>query len=356
MRRAVRLSFLLVLLAWLFLGTRLVQAQTPSGSANCQVPSSQSENEAETGVGPKVVIDDLHFDAPIHLLYSDLEPTIAAFNRLGASADSKFEWLDEFLEVPIRGVWSDQGYFKVMVNGRAEPRGGDAAHQHFSVILHVDEGPQYRLGTIEFKAVTFPPSTNYRAVSNDPSNDSQDKPPLRRRLGETDSEDKPTVHGLPAESDSEQYEPPIFPASQLRALIPMQEGDILDVGKIREGLDALRKLYGSHGYIDFAPTPETEIDDMNQVVNIRMVLDEQIQYHIRSIAIEGLEPSKQNALVWKIHPGDVFNPEVLEQFFEDNKSLLPEGPSRLNSELRRNPKEGTVDVTLRLRDCQHGSN
>jgi len=84
-----------------------------------------------------------------------------------------------------------------------------------------------------------------------------------------------------------------------------------------------------------------------------MILDEQLQYHIHNIAIEGLDPKTQSTLIWKIHPGDVFtgdifNNELLEQFFEDNKSLLPEGSSIRNAELRRNPKYGFVDITLRF--------
>jgi hypothetical protein len=341
MRRLVPLSFPLVLFAWLCFGTPLVHAQTPSGSATCPVLTSKPKDDAgkgaETEAGPKVVVDELTFDTPIHLPYSDLEPEVDKLNQLERVDDPKHEWLNEFLEVVIRRAWQDQGYFKVEPSGQAVPRAADATYQHFSVILHVHEGPQYRLGAIHFVAASDSSFTDSQVAPVPGPNDSGSKPALPKRN---------------KVSDLEGYDPPVFPVEELRSLFPIQDGEIFNVEKIRDGLDAMMKLYRAHGYIDFAPTPETEVDDVNQVVNIKMVLDEQLQYHIRSIAVEGLERGTQSALLWKIHPGDVFNRELLEQFFEDNKSILPEDSSQRNAELRRNPKYGFVDITLRFSRSQ----
>jgi outer membrane protein assembly factor BamA len=339
MRRRATTPFVLFFLIWVCFGPDALRAQTPPGSGSCP-PSNESQNQSTDEAWPKAIIDELTFDGPIHLPYSDLEPAIEAFNRLGASADSKSEWLDEFLETNIRGAWQDRGYFKVLVNGRAEPRGSDPADQHFSVVLHVDEGLQYRLATIQFR------------VAQDDSKDEQEesnyenKPVLLRHnssMDDTSSQDDASSHAPPRG--------PVFPIAQLRSFIPLQEGDILSAEKLREGLDALRKLYGSHGYIDFTPSPVTEVDDENQTVSMQFVLDEEKQFRIGKIEVVGLSAKAENTLIWKLRPGDIFNDDLFKQFFEDNQAVLPDGSSPANAELYRDTKDGIADIKLRFRSC-----
>ena len=38
----------------------------------------------------------------------------------------------------------------------------------------------------------------------------------------------------------------------------MAEGDIFSTGKLRKGMENLRKLYGEFGYIDMVPEPEPQ--------------------------------------------------------------------------------------------------
>src|ERR1700722_4266344 len=42
-----------------------------------------------------------------------------------------------------------------------------------------------------------------------------------------------------------------FPTQQLRDLFPIERGEIFSREKIAEGLEALRRLYGAEGYINF---------------------------------------------------------------------------------------------------------
>jgi len=356
MRLRATTPFVLLFLVWVCFGTTLLRAQTPSGSGSCP-PSNESQNQSTDEARPKAIIDELIFDGPIHLPYSDLEPEIEKFNQLGRSPDSA--WLDEFLEVAIRGAWQDRGYFKVLVDGRAEPHGSDAANQHFSVVLHVDEGLQYRLGEISFLRY---PDTDVTQVSSTVAGRSQMDASKGSESGSADTDEtannssRPTLRRRRSSNDGESVSastigPPAFPVVELRSLIPLQEGDILSAEKLREGLDALRKLYGSHGYIDFTPTPETEVDDDRQIVSIHFVLDEQPQYRIGKIEIVGLGSKTENALIWKLKPGDLFNDDLLKQFFVDNQALLPEGSSELNSEFRRNTKDGIADIKLKFRSC-----
>lgn len=130
---------------------------------------------------PKIVIDHVTFDGPIHLPGAALEELLTSLKQREFDAGTK--WLEEIEEVPIRSTWQDQGYFKVEVSGRAIPLGGDTKSQHFSVICHLDEGNQYLLEAISFR--TSDPSVAL-----------------------------------------------IFSPEELRKLIPLQAGDTLNVRKI----------------------------------------------------------------------------------------------------------------------------
>jgi Surface antigen variable number repeat len=310
------------------------RAQTSSNSGSCPgaIVSDDDFNEM-TGrkVFPRVLIDDITFDRPIHL------PT-PAFDEFVSSVKQKryggSEWLDE-IEESARGVWQDQGYFKARVTGQAIPLGGDADHQHFSVTIHVDEGPQYRLGSIRFR----------RILGADERRDS--------------SPDAGTRHPNPGKDGESVLTGPaaalIFPKEALRKLVPLEDGDILKVAKIREGLDAMKDLYGTLGYIDFVPMPEIDVDDKRQIVSICFDLDEQMQFRIGKIEVVGLDAKTEKALIWKIEPGLVFNSKLFEMFFKDNQSVLPAGASSANNaKVRRNMKDGTVDIELVFGLCPPG--
>jgi hypothetical protein len=54
-----------------------------------------------------------------------------------------------------------------------------------------------------------------------------------------------------------------------------------------------------------------------------MELDQQKQFRVGRIEVLGLDRNKETLLKWKLKPGDVFNVELFEDFFKDNKSLFP---------------------------------
>ncbi len=50
----------------------------------------------------------------------------------------------------------------------------------------------------------------------------------------------------------------VFASSRLRQAFAIKDQDVFDTEKIRLGLEELRKLYASVGYINFVPVPNTE--------------------------------------------------------------------------------------------------
>jgi outer membrane protein assembly factor BamA len=333
-RNPLLLRILLLPTIYAFACAPSLQAQLPSTPDSCSQFSPSKDDIKEKlrqRVYPKAIIDDVSFEGSIHLPAATLEELVISLKE--REVDSGSKWLEEIIEeMSVRGAWQDQGYFKVEISAKALPLGGDANYQHFSVTFHVDEGLQYRVGSIRFRDTH---DFDFETKESAPSISLR----KQRQLvwNEANSPDSPTL--------------PIFPVEDLRKLIPLEKGDILSVEKVREGLEALRKLYGKHGYIDFTATPFTDVDDEHQLVSLRFELDEQMQYRIGKIEVIGLDANTENALIWKIKPGDIFNTDLFEAFFKDNQSILPAGASDQNSVVRRNTKDGIADIKFVFYPC-----
>ena len=301
----ISLSFLYVLAC-----SPPIHGQSPPNSARCfPLLSLTSDDKAESigkKVLPKVIVDDVVFDGPISLPASIRDQLIADLKE-HAALSSGNEWLEEWNEVAVRGAWMDEGFFKMTSTTKVQIISSDATEQRVSVSVHVDEGMQYRLKDIGF-----------RKSSDGWSN------------------------------GSEQL---AFPPEELRKRVPLHEGELFRANQIREGLDSLKKLYGSYGYINFVAMPITEVDDRSGMISLILELDEGKQFRIRSVEVQGLDPQTKGALKWRIQAGDLFNYEFFKDFFTDNENILPSGASPLNAELHKNDKRGTVDIRFVFPSC-----
>ena len=286
-----------------------IRAQSTPSSARCSPPSVTSNDKTElTGekILPKVVIDSVVFDGPTSLPASVREQLVADLKE-HAALSSGTDWLEEWNEVAVRGAWQDQGFFKMTSTAKAQIVSSDASEQHVSVTVHVDEGMQYRLKDIGFRKSTDGWSNGSEQLA--------------------------------------------FPPEELRKRVPLHEGELFRANQIREGLDSLKKLYGSYGYINFVAMPVTEVDNRSGMISVILELDEGKQFRIRSVEVQGLDPQMNGALKWRLHPGDIFNYELFKDFFTDNENVLPSGASPVNAELHKDEKSGTVDIRFVFPSC-----
>ncbi|HLB88357.1 MAG TPA: POTRA domain-containing protein [Terriglobales bacterium] len=296
-RRTARQFVLLGVIYTLFCSPPIC-AQFPQRLKRCSPYPTLAEEisaiRAETP-HPKVIIDTVRFEGATHLPDSVLEQLIASVKQQEFEADS--DWIGELEEVGIRGTWQQQGYFHAKVTAKVQPVGGDSTHERFSVTVHVDEGPQYRLGDIRF-------------------------------VGET-----------------------VFPPEELRKLIPLREGELFNVAKIRDGIEALRKMYRSKGYIDFVAGPETEVDDVRQCISLVMEVQEGPRFRVRRVEVIGLDPRMETLLRSKLKSGEPFNPELVDDFYKENKSVLPPEVSPQDMEVYRNVRNSMVDLVFDFWTC-----
>ena len=227
--------------------------------------------------------------------------------------------LNEDLEVGIRGLYQDNGYFRVLVDvanienvdtegnklGMPVPIMGRSKGKAVNITIRIEEGPKYHMGTLKI-------------VSADP--------------------DK----ALSLKVDA------------LKSAFPIKQGEVLNVSKLRKAMKDYTSIYGEYGFIDFTPEPEFDIDDANKVINLTLKFDEQKQYYVRRIDFSGNTTTRDKVIRRELllDEGQLFNKRAWElsilrlnqlDYFdriEEDKAV----------EIKRNTKEGTVDLNLKVHE------
>jgi outer membrane protein insertion porin family len=140
----------------------------------------------------------------------------------------------------------------------------------------------------------------------------------------------------------------------LRGTFPIKDGDIFDTSLIRKGLENLRKAYAEFGYINFTVVPDTQIDDAKKTITLEMDIDEGKPYSVRRIEFQGNTTTRDKVIRRELalQEGGVYNQRLWEfsilrlnqlQYFNQ---IQPDQ----DTEIKRNDAEGTVDLTLKLKE------
>ncbi|HXY25172.1 MAG TPA: outer membrane protein assembly factor BamA [Candidatus Acidoferrum sp.] len=226
--------------------------------------------------------------------------------------------LSEDLEVGVRGLYRDNGYFKVSVGEpvleNVDTEGnrlgvplvmGKTHGKAVNITIPIEEGERFRMGTLKI-------------VSSDP--------------------DK----ALSLKVDA------------LKNAFPLKQGDIFSAEKVRKALETYGKIYGEYGFIDFTPEPDTEIDDVNKVINLTMRFDEQKQYFVHRIDFIGNTTTRDKVIrrEMMIDEGQLFNKRLWELSILRLNQLdyFDKIEADKAAEIKRNNKDGTVDISLKLKE------
>jgi outer membrane protein assembly factor BamA len=271
------------------------------GDMRTEVRAKTTAQEHARPPARRVVVDDVKFDGPTRLPDSTRERLVAEIKRRSYDADSR--WLDDVQDRLVLDAWQDEGFFKALPTARDRTVSSDRTARHVLLTVHVDEGLQYKLGDVRFRSAD------------------------------------PAV-------------PLVFSNEQLRKLLQIREGDLFGVDKIREALDAIRDLYGSHGYVYFVASPLTDIDNERGRVSLIMELDQQKQFRLAKVEIFGPDAMIEKILASTFKPGEVFNGQLIKNFLAENKSSLPPDVSFEDIELHRDINRGTVDIRFNFQTCE----
>jgi outer membrane protein insertion porin family len=259
------------------------------------------------------LIRSMKHDRPygIPLYFMDIPVLTKTYDR---------EKLNEDLEVGVRGLYQDNGYFRVVVapNGPVlqnidvphkgvplvpglKPHVGKAVN----ITIKIEEGEQYRMGTLKI-------------VSSDPD-----------------------------KALSLKVEP-------LKALFPLKEGDILNVDKLRKALKNYTDAYGQYGFIDFTAEPDFDINDAEKKISLTLHFDEQKQYYVRRINFTGNTTTRDKVIRREllIDEGQLFNKRYWDiSILRLNQlNYFDKIEADKSVELQKNTKDGTVDINLKLKE------
>jgi hemolysin activation/secretion protein len=144
-------------------------------------------------------------------------------------------------------------------------------------------------------------------------------------------------------------------SEELRAKFPIKIGDEFARSKIAAGLDAMRGLYGSRGFIESVFIPDAKLDS-SSTVKLNIEVQEGPQYRMDKLEISGPpEVAEELQMRWELAPGAIFNAAYVDTFLEMNGSLLPADFTQSSGvELFTDCRDATVSVRLHLtQDPQH---
>jgi outer membrane protein insertion porin family len=229
------------------------------------------------------------------------------------------EKLNEDLEVGLRGVYQNNGYFKASIKepilnnvdvthrgvGLPVPAIGRHTGKAVNITIPIEEGERYKMGTLKI-------------ISADP--------------------DKSLSLKVEA----------------LKGIFPLHEDDIFSVSKVRKALEDYGKVYGEYGFIDVTAEPDTQIDENAKKIDLTLRFNEDKQYYVRRIEFTGNTTTRDKVIRRELllDEGQLFNKRAWEISILRLNQL--DYFDRIEADkavaIQRNTKEGTVDLNLKLKE------
>jgi outer membrane translocation and assembly module TamA len=150
----------------------------------------------------------------------------------------------------------------------------------------------------------------------------------------------------------------VFSIDVLRSQFPLADGDVFKATAIEDGLNKLRSLYASEGYINFGAIPKVQYDDTRYTLSVTVQLDEGFRYHFGQLHFSGREPNQdafQKMLdAWKSIEDKPYDYRLLENFLAANAVYFPAAANAAETAADRyvtahqNEKNHRVEIEIRF--------
>lgn len=136
---------------------------------------------------------------------------------------------------------------------------------------------------------------------------------------------------------------------KLEPLMHLKPNQPADAVQLEEDLRAVRKLYGTKGYLKAAITPEPEFNDSEQSVTYRLVVKQGELYRLGEVDITGLDEKARARLRedWHLREGEPYDASYPLTFIRETSRDLPPGVKwKITAHESINEDSKTVDVTI----------
>ncbi len=284
------------------------------------IPPASVQVNFNVKEGPVVKVGEIKFTGNTHLSALYLRRSMKNLKPIGIPYSIIFEdlfaqtfdasKLEEDTE-RVRQAYRDKGYANAAVeepHTQIRDEGGlnwftfrPRTGKRIDILLPIEEGGRYRLGTITF--------TGNKAVSN---------------------------------------------LKALRATFPIKDGEWFNATDIGKGLDNLKKAYGSLGYINFGAIPHLTYDDQKKTVSMSIDIDEGKQFYVSRIEFQGNTITRDRVIRRELllDEGSIYNSQLWEYSLLRLNQLQYFEPLKVDqdSEAHQDPDNGTVELLLKVKE------
>ncbi len=270
--------------------------------------------------GPTVKVGEIHFAGNQHLSGLLLRRSMKNLKPIGIPYSLIFEnifsqtfdasKLEEDTE-RVRQAYRDKGYYNAAIEEpktQIRDQGGlnwftfrPNKGKRIDILMPVEEGARYRLGTITF--------TGNKAVSN---------------------------------------------TRALRATFAVKDGEWFNATMVGKGLENLKKAYGQLGYINFGAIPKPVFDEQKKTVSLNVDIDEGKPFYVSRIEFQGNTITRDKVIRRELmlDEGQVYNSQLWEYSLMRLNQLEYFEPLKVDqdSEAHQDSEAGTVDLLLKVKE------
>jgi outer membrane protein insertion porin family len=211
----------------------------------------------------------------------------------------------------VRQTYRDRGYYNAAIEEpktQIRDQGGlnwltfrPRRGKRIDILMPVEEGSRYRLGTITF--------TGNKAVKN---------------------------------------------VRALRANFTVKDGEWFNATMIGKGLENLKKAYGQLGYINFGAIPKPVFDEQKKTVSLVIDIDEGKPFFVSRIEFQGNTVTRDKVIRRELmlQEGQVYNSQLWEMSLLRLNQLEYFEPLKVDqdSEAHQDTEAGTVDLLLKVKE------
>jgi outer membrane protein insertion porin family len=199
------------------------------------------------------------------------------------------------LDKTIRPMYEAKGRIRVAFPRIAAEKSKQEGVEGVSVTTTIDEGPEYKLGTVRYAGVATKETAPLDKLAAFPTNDTAD----------------------------------------------------FDV--INAGIERIARRYRGNGFLHTSAKADRTIDDKEHVVNLVVRVEPGDKYTYGKLSIEGLDIISVPAIrkAWNGKEGAPFDPEYPAAFLKDLRDqAVFDNLGQTDSQIKVNEADKTVDVTL----------
>ena len=270
--------------------------------------------------GPVVKVGKIRFTGNPHIGSRKLRRAMRGLKPIGIPYSLIFENLfaqtydSSKLEMDtelVRQVYRDKGYANAAVEQpktQIRDQGGlnwftfrPRKGKRIDILLPIEEGARYKLGTITFSGVN-----------------------------------------------------PRFNPKALRALFAMKDGEYFNATAMGKGLDNLKKAYGGAGYINFGAVPVPKFDDQKKTVSWNIDIDEGKQFYVSRIEFQGNTITRDRVIRRELllQEGQIYNSQLWEYSLMRLNQLQYFDPLKVDqdTEAIQDADNGTVRLLLKVKE------